>query len=315
MPIRHHNLALTNSQAACLIALRQGNETKPSVAIAAKLDLTRTATALGLLARLGLAKQNQAKRWHATARGKVRRYNAVPDRVRRGRDVPGSGGLRLLAALDRPMRGSEIAEKLGITHQRVRQLIIKLHAQGYVRLGDRENIFWMVMRAGDKTRLLSRDEERVLSAIPREYVTDITKIRLATCMPAKKVMSIIEKLNIGKLVETSNGLRGEQVYRITTAGSNHPQRAGSARRARELRLPVESDRIHNVLSTISDSSALRIKNLSEMLQIPHQSTNALMQYLKRKHLVEKIGQDLHAPYALTEMGRAALVEMTRRQAA
>ena len=53
-----------------------------------------------------------------------------------------------------------------------------------MRFGDRENIFWMVMRTGDKTRLLSHDEERVLSAIPREYVTDITKIRLATCMPA-----------------------------------------------------------------------------------------------------------------------------------
>jgi len=181
MPIKPRNLSLTNSQAACLIALRHGNETKPSVAIAAKLDLTKTATALELL---GLAKQNQVKRWHATALGKICRYNAVPDRLLRGRGMPGIGGLRLLALLDRPMRGGEIAEKLGITHQRVRQLIIKLHAQGYVRFGDRENIFWMVMRTGDKTRLLSHDEERVLSAIPREYVTDITKIRLATCMPA-----------------------------------------------------------------------------------------------------------------------------------
>jgi len=315
MPIKPRNLALTNSQAACLIALRHGNETKPSVAIAARLDVIKAATALTMLARLGLAKQNQAKRWHATARGKICRYNAVPDRLRRRRDVPGIGGLRLLALLDRPMRGSEIAEKLGITHQRVRQLIIKLHAQGDVRLGDRGNIFWMVMRAGDKTRLLSRDEERVLSAIPREYVTDVTKIRLATRMPANKVMSIIDKLDISRLVETSNGLRGDQVYRITTAGLNHPQRARSARLAHELRLPVESDRINKVLSTLSDSSALRIKDLSEMLQIPHQSTNALMQYLKRKHLVEKIGHDLHAPYALTEMGREALVEMTRRQAA
>jgi Mn-dependent DtxR family transcriptional regulator len=313
--MKPHDLVLTNSQAACLIALRHGNETKSSVAIEAKLDLTKTATALEVLARIGLAKQNQAKRWHATARGKICRYNAVPDRLRRNRGVPGIGGLRLLAILDRPMRGGEIAERLGITHQRVRQLIIKLHAQGYVRLGDRENIFWMVMRAGDKTRLLSRDEERVLSAIPREYLTDITKIRLATCMPANKVMSIIVKLSISRLLETSNGLRGDQVYRITTAGLNHPQRARSARLAQELRLPVESNRINSVLSTIFDSSALRIKDLSEMLQIPHQSTNALIQYLKRKRLVEKIGQDLHARYALTEMGRAALVEMTRRQAA
>ena len=70
------------------------------------------------------------------------------------------------------MRGREIAEKLGVTDQRVRQLVIKLHAQGYVSFGDQVNAFWIVMRAGDKTRLLSRDEERVLSAIPLEYLAD-----------------------------------------------------------------------------------------------------------------------------------------------
>ena len=56
----------------------------------AKLDLTKAATALAVLARLGLAKQNEAKRWHATARGKICRYNAVPDRLRRDRDGPGT---------------------------------------------------------------------------------------------------------------------------------------------------------------------------------------------------------------------------------
>jgi predicted transcriptional regulator len=88
-------------------------------------------------------------------------------------------------------------------------------------------------------------------------------------------------------------------------GLKHPQRARSARRAQEPRLPVESDRVRKVLSAISDSGALRIKDVTETLQIPHQSINALMQYLKRKHLVEKTGQDLHAPYSLTETGHAA----------
>jgi predicted transcriptional regulator len=70
-----------------------------------------------------------------------------------------------------------------------------------------------------------------------------------------------------------------------------------------------------VLSAISDSGALRIKDVTETLQIPRKSINALMQYLKRKHLVEKTSRDLHAPYSLTEMGHVALAEMTRRQAA
>jgi hypothetical protein len=43
--------------------------------------------------------------------------------------------------------------------------------------------------------------------------------------------------------------------------------------------------------------------------------NALMQYLKRKHLVKKTGQEFNAPYSLTDEGHAALAEMTRRHAA
>jgi DNA-binding PadR family transcriptional regulator len=52
-----------------------------------------------------------------------------------------------------------------------------------------------------------------------------------------------------------------------------------------------------------------------VLRVPHQSINALMQYLKRKHLVEKVDQEFNAPYSLTDEGRAVLAEMTLRHAA
>jgi len=103
--------------------------------------------------------------------------------------------------------------------------------------------------------------------------------------------------------------------RRTEAGKNHPQRDESARRAAVPRLPVESDRVRKVLSTILDSGALRIRDVTDVLRIPRESINALMQYLKRKHLVKKTGQEFSAPYALTDEGRAALAEMTRRHAA
>ena len=316
MPINARNIALTRSEAACLIALRHGKTSKSKIAMEAELDLIETATALAALGQLGLARQNKATRtWRATARGKGCRYNTLPDRPRRNRAVPGASGLRLLALLDQPMRGREIAEKLGITHQRVLQLVIRLHARGYVSIGDQENILWMVMRAGDKTRLLSRDQERVLSAIPREYVTDAKHIRLAARLPEDKVERILERLITARFVESSTGLRGCQVYRLTSAGLSHPQRVRSARRAQELRLPVESERVRNVLSAIADAGALRARDVAKLLKIPRQSLNALMQYFKRKHLVQKASQDLHAPYSLTEMGYAALAEMTRRQAA
>jgi Mn-dependent DtxR family transcriptional regulator len=70
-----------------------------------------------------------------------------------------------------------------------------------------------------------------------------------------------------------------------------------------------------VLSTISDSGALRIRDVTEVLGIPRKSMNALMQYLKRKHLVQKTCSQFEAPYSLTNEGRAALAEMTRRLAA
>jgi len=309
------NLVLSESQAACLIALRHRKDSKTTIAIQAKLDLIKTATELGALSRLGLAKQGQAKRWHATARGKSCRFETTPDRVRRNSGLPGPGARRLLKLLDRPMRGSEIAERLGVSRQRVRQLVIKLHAQGRVRFGDPESPFWIVMRVGNKSSLLSRDEERVLSAISREYGTNATKIRLAARVPENRVQQILERVIASGFVEALEGLHGNRVYRITAAGLKHPQYDQFARRAQAPRLPVQSGRVRKVLSAILDSGALRIRDVTDVMRIPHESINALMQYLKRKRLVKKAGQEFNAPYSLTEEGYAALVEMTRRHAA
>jgi Mn-dependent DtxR family transcriptional regulator len=316
MSTKARTIVLTSSQHACLAALRHGKGSKSKIAIGAKLDHGETTAALHVLARLGLANENTAKRtWHATARGKACRCKVVPDRLHGNRVAPGAAGLRLLALLDRPLRGKEIAERLGVTHQAAHFTLLKLHARGYVRFGDSENISWMVMRADDKTRLLTREEERILSVIPREYVTDATKIRLAAGMPEDVVETILASLLAARLVESVEGLRGRQVYRTTLAGLNHPQRAAPARPAAEPRLPVESDRVRNVLSAIAQAGALRGRDVAAMLHIPRQSLNALMQYLKRKHLVKKTGRELHAQYCLTELGHAALAEMTRRRAA
>jgi len=164
-----------------------------------------------------------------------------------------------------------MAEKLGLSHQRVRQLVIKLHAQGRVSFGNPEKPFWIVMRAGDKTPLLSRDEERVLSAFPREYATNATKIRLATRMPENKVEQILERLIVSRFVEAFEGLQGNRVYRITAAGLKHPQRNQFARRAQAPRLPVESERVRKVLSVILESGVLRIRDVRDVLSIPHDS--------------------------------------------
>jgi hypothetical protein len=134
-------------------------------------------------------------------------------------------------------------------------------------------------------------------------------------LPASKVEQILGRLIDGGLAEGSNGLRGIPVFRATEAGLEHPQFARSARRAAGSRLPVHSDRIRSVLSALFASGALRIKEVAISLNNPHQSINALMQYLKRKRLVAKVGQEFDAPYSLTETGRTTLAEMALRRAA
>src|SRR6516162_5685759 len=106
MPPKVRNLTLTHSQAACLIALRRCKDSKTKIAIEAKLDLIKTATALGALGRLGLAKRNQVNKSHATARGKTCRYYTVPDRLLRSGAVSVAAGRPPLAWCDRPVRGS-----------------------------------------------------------------------------------------------------------------------------------------------------------------------------------------------------------------
>lgn len=304
-------LLLTQQQAACLMALRHGKDTQPKIAIEAKLALAKAAAELRSLAELRLAERDEAKRWRTTARGKRCRFEIVASRLRRGSSLPGPGERRLLELLDRPMRVGEIAEKLGVTHEAVRQLLIKLHARGRVRFADPESPFWLVMRTDDDTALLSRREERVLSVVPRDYATDATKIRIAAGVADSEIQPTLERLLVRRLIEASNGLRGGRVYRITSAGLSHPQYMQSASRATAPRLPVESDRIRKVLSAIFNSGELRIRDVTSTVSVPHQSINALMQYLKRKRLVKKSGHDLHSPYALTAEGIAALAEMTR----
>ena len=137
------------------------------------------------------------------------------------------------------MTGSVIAEKLGVTRQRVRQLIVRLHALGRIAFGDPDDPFWIVMRAEDKSLVLSYDEERVLSALPRERAADAARIRAAARLPASKVEQILGRLIGGGLAEEFEGLRGVPVFRVTAAGLEHPQFAQSARRASGSRLSTD----------------------------------------------------------------------------
>ena len=313
--LKVRNLILTESQKACLEALRSHKESKTDIAIQAKLDLKKAEKAFEALKGLGLAKRSEMNRWNLTRRGRECRCTIIPDQLRRGRALAGPGALRLLDILDRPMRGSELAERLGITLQRVRQQVVKLHAKGLVKFGDPKRILEVVSRTKDKTVLLSRDEALVLSAIPDAYATNVGKIRLAVSLSEKNVHKILNRLVAMDVVVAKIGFADDTTYQVTAAGLKHPQCRKGARLAHAPRLPVESDRVRAVLSAIRDSESLRIRELKNGLKIPQPSINALVQYLKRKGLVQKTSQQQAAPYSLTEKGLDALAEMTRRHTA
>jgi DNA-binding IclR family transcriptional regulator len=307
-------VVLTKSELACFKALDHDATRKTRIAIATKLDLPKTSAALEKLERLGFIRRDETRCWHPTKRGRTCAVRAVPDRKHRRRGTPGSGGERLLQALERPMRCDELAARLGVTKQRVYQLAVKLYADGYIRLSDEKKPLHVIARRNDPTVLLSWEQEHVLSVMSREFATTLTKIRVAANLSEELAEAATRRLVVAGLIEETAGPRGERLYQITAPGLSHPQYARSPRCAAPPRLPVESERVLTVLSHISAAGQLRIRDISGMLGIPLTSINALFQYLKRKSLVQKQGRRLQAPYRLTDLGNQALAEMIRRRA-
>ncbi len=191
---------LTMSQAACLHILRDGVDSKTMIAIKAKLDLKAASAALKKLERLRLVKQIVRYRWRLTRRGQSCCVEVIPNSQRRvggeafRKLVAGSGAERLLDVLDRPMHSTDLAERLGISRPRVRQLVVMLLARGQLRVVEDEKNLHIVAHIDDPTVLLSRDEERILSVLPDDYPTSATKIRAATRVSAEREEAILESL-------------------------------------------------------------------------------------------------------------------------
>lgn len=308
-------VGLSVSEAACLDAIRKGHGTKTKIAVGARRDLKVVSNSLETLRRARLVSRGRDARWRATTRGRHCLVQLVPDpKPKRGpravgKIVPGSAADRLLAALDRPMRGVELTALLGVSPQRVHQIVVRLLAYDRVRIGDRAHILHIIARIDDPSVLLTRVEERVLSALPDDAMTVATGLAAVTGLSATRVQKELARLRELALVEIAGMRRGKALYRLSSAGGEYFQRRNRARHAKPALLTVKSDRVRDVLSYLSDHGDARIIDLRDALEIAHPSINALMQYLKRKHLVKKIGDKLSAPYELTDDGREALTEI------
>jgi Mn-dependent DtxR family transcriptional regulator len=311
MPRRIADLVhLSAPEAACLEAVRSGADTKTRVALGARLDLKQTDVTLRGLATAGLIKKRDRK-WCLAPRGEAAAVSVVPDTGgRRGRNRdskvrPGTSSDRLLALLVRPRRGAELAAELGVSLQRVHQLVVRLAALGLVRIGDPDRPLHIVARSADRSVLLGVLEETVLSAFPEIAGTTLAKIAKASRRTSREAASAIDLLIEHGLAEAAGPTRHGELYRLTLAGRGHWQRRPT-RTADLPPLPVKSDRVRLVLAHLAEHGPTRTHTIGEALDIPRASINALMQYLKRKGLVRKSGTDLHAPHELTAEGEETL---------
>jgi predicted transcriptional regulator len=310
-----------DAEARCLCAIRAGASSKSRIAITARLSLLQVVRALDLLVENGLAIRDQARRsWSLTTAGH-RIIHGGNHRIisQVQSDVPepdaGTTANAFLQLLDRPRRAGDLAGQLGVTRQYVHNLMVQHLAAGRIRVADETNTGLMIARSDDPTILLRKQEERVLSALPdveAEGVT-VTQINRVLAMRREQIETSLSGLVLKGLV-SMQGTGSQAEYWLTPSGATHCQRRADARRAAWSfpRESFRSDRLRSVLAHLAAHGPARSVDISRILGIPFQSMNALMQYLKRRGLASKTGEEKTAPYEITSQGRTVLSALQLR---
>jgi predicted transcriptional regulator len=313
--VRPSPAALTAAQAACIEALRHGVASHNQIAVAAGLTRYKAWSALLSLASLHLIEHAPGNRWQLTRHGKTGRFRTVSDRSGGGAGKLGRAARQALRALDRPMSAVELAARLDVSRRRAAELIGDLHAAGRIRLGEPRYRLRMVARVDDDTPLLSGHEQRALAAVPAEYATTVDRIEAAARLGEGQSGGVLRVLLQLGLIAAEIAPGGATAYRVTEAGAAHPQYRRSNGQAAPPALPVRSARVCAVLALLAERGPTQMTGVRDTLGIPHRSINALLQYLKRKALVQKDGEEQRSPYVLTPHGREVLSELQRRRAA
>lgn len=316
-----NSIAIRAFEAACLDALRSGAARKVPLALRAGLSLGQTNLALGTLASLGLATANGHRTWLLTPRGKAADVVIGPAARKRGRppgmrSIPGPSAARLLALLDRPRRGTELPALLGVTRQRVHQLVVDLSALALIRSADPDCLAFVIALKDDPSALLRQDQERVLSAFPETQATTLLNVARVMRMSAGRIATIADCLRKAGLIAKTGTATCGDLYRLTAVGAAHWQRSATARQAdipSPPPPPFRSDRIRDVLSHLASQGPTRTRDVGLRLGIPQPSINALMQYLKRKKAVRTRSDARFAPYELTPDGVEILAAMQRQR--
>jgi DNA-binding MarR family transcriptional regulator len=310
-------VSLPSAEAACLQVLRAGIGRPTAIALRCGRRAERTGRALATLSDLRLAKKGEDGVWGLTARGRTVPFSVLPTDGTRGRKpslavVPGSTAARLLALLETPRYRADLPGLLGVTRERVRQLVVAQTAAGRIRGAGSEGPIFALALTSNPMVLLTHAQERVLSAFGEEKATTLSRLARVAHRTLAVMAEIADFLrDAGLIEEAGRGAYGE-LWRLTPAGRSHWQRSPNVPEAEEPPLMFRSGRIANVLAYLAEQGESRTVEVSRALDIPPQSMNGLMQYLKRRRIVRVRSNAFHSPYVLTDEGRELLAAMTRR---
>ena len=213
---------------------------------------------------------------------------------------------RLLDTLIKPMVRQELASRLGVTRQRVRQIEARLLEKDLIRVSDNGGYRHIIVKVNDGTILISSLQSRILSAI-RDYQKVLTSsIAAALSVKDEKLREPLSELEKLGLVTKADHFSGRIAWTLTAQGRRHPQRREFAHKATLAPSGVRSERSINVLSFLAIEGPTRGRDISERLGLNKVSINAFMQYLKGKGWIRKVGGNLMDPYELTATGLQVL---------
>ncbi len=208
------------------------------IALRCGRGVERIGRALATLSDLRLAKKGKDEVWGLTARGRTAPFSVLPEVGTRGRKpsrtvVPGSPAARLLALLETPRHRADLPGLLGVTRERVRQLVVSQSAAGRIRgPGSGDPIFALAL-TDDPVVLLTYAQERVLSAFGEEKPTTLSQLAAVAHRSPAVMAQIADFLRDVGLIEKAGQATYGELWRLTPAGRSHWQRSPDVAEAEE----------------------------------------------------------------------------------
>ena len=298
--------------------LRAGIGRPTTMVLRSSIGREQVRQALESLSGLQLAEKIEDGVWGLTDSGRIVPFSVrLPEKKKRGRKPfgsvapPGSAAARLLALLDTPRHRAELPKLLGVTRERIRQLLVALSAAGLIRGAGTDDPEFALARSDDPVVLLTQAQERVLSAFDEEQAMTLRRVATEAQRRPDVTTEIAAFLRDAGLIAT------EELWRLTPAGRSHWQRSPRVPKVpkipkkEEPSLSFHSQRMLNLMTYLAEKGEAEPAEMASAFGYPLRATDGLMQFLKRQGAVRAWSKTGHESYLLTDRGRQMQRTMTQ----